>query len=348
MERKRLTDRALQAAESEPYPGMVGQPDRTFEPMDEYNSDAYKQEGWYYPDESDDWKNEERNEIGVGIPREDPERSGDSNPVVRKAHIQKIRQAASKAVRLAVLLLGDKSPEDVVEAQARDFMRLGSSGLDSALSRYAETANLYAEDEKPAEAKKAEDAEEKKEDEAKGEEEAAKTVQEEVEEEAKGEAKKAEDAEAKKSEDEEPAEAKKAEDAEEKSEDEEPAEAKKAEDEEPAEAKKSEDEKPAEAKKAGELDIELVALESDIDATPEQEALLASLYTDDSEARTAEDQDEGDDEEACVELKKSEGGSKKAGVQTLGGQPKVASASGDLDLTTLWKSAPDVSSVFGS
>jgi len=328
MARVRLTRRKRRAAEAEPYPGMVGQPDRTFEPMDEYNSEAYKQKGWYYPDDSDDWKNEERNEIGVGIPREDGERAGDNNPVVRKAHIQRIRQAAGKAVKLAVLLLGDKSPEEVVEAQARDFMRLGDKGLDEALKRYAETETLYAESE-----------EKKEEDEAKGEEEAAKTVQEEVEEDAK---KKAED-----DEEEAPAEAKK------KSEEDED-EAKKAEDGGDQNAEANNNESIGVPAKAGELDIEMVAVEAEAAADPEADSLLTKLY--------AEDEEDDADEEACDLKKKKkseddedddddededEGAKKKAGVQTLGGQPKVA-ASENIDLGGLWNSAPDVSDVFNS
>jgi len=58
-----------------------------------------------------------------------------------------VRVAANKAVRLAILLLGEKTPEGVIEAQARDFMALGNSAMDRTLSRFAKTQSLYASDE---------------------------------------------------------------------------------------------------------------------------------------------------------------------------------------------------------
>ena len=61
-------------------------------------------------------------------------------------NVSDIRSAASKAVKLAVLLLGDKVSEEDIEAQARDFMKLGSKGLNASLIRFAKTQELYAED----------------------------------------------------------------------------------------------------------------------------------------------------------------------------------------------------------
>ena len=53
-------------------------------------------------------------------------------------------------------------------------------------------------------------------------------------------------------------------------------------------------------------------------------------------------------EEDGIELEEPEApaAARKAGVKKLGGQPKVASATGDLNLSTIWASAPDVSEVF--
>lgn len=54
-----------------------------------------------------------------------------------------IRSTASKAVKLAVLMLGDKAPEETIEAQARCFMQLGADGLEESLERFQDTQNLY-------------------------------------------------------------------------------------------------------------------------------------------------------------------------------------------------------------
>ena len=181
--RVRLTQRRRRAVEDDiPYPGTVNQPGRTFKRRDEYDN-------WEetinhpLPDMRHEWKDNPRDEIGFGIPDE-------TVPTVAS-----VRVAASKAVKLAVLLLGDKVGEEVVEEQARDFMRLSEESLDASLRRFAESEKLYtasdetedeeSEDSKTAEDKTAEDkaAADKAEEDA--EEKAAETVQEEAEEEAK-------------------------------------------------------------------------------------------------------------------------------------------------------------------
>jgi hypothetical protein len=75
-------------------------------------------------------------ETGFGIPES-------STPTVAS-----IRAAASKAVKLAVLLLGDKVSEDVIEEQARDFMNLGPEVLEGSLKRFSETEEMYATEDK--------------------------------------------------------------------------------------------------------------------------------------------------------------------------------------------------------
>ena len=164
--RIRLTDprhpRNRAAAKAEPYPGMVGQPDRKFQPDDKYEN-YVEVPGWEtqeLPTDIDD----KRDEIGF--------------PVMKKATVAKVRSAAQKAVRAAILFLGDKSPESVVEAQARDFMRLGNKGLDLALSRYQETAKFYAQKEEDDTVADDDFIEKKKEEsEAKSPEEAKKNIE---------------------------------------------------------------------------------------------------------------------------------------------------------------------------
>lgn len=359
MSRVRLTQRSKQAADmSIPYPGNVNQPDRKDPDWEQYHT-FEQQVNHELPDMRHDWKNDERDEIGFGVA--EPWGSSPTVPTVAS-----VRVAANKAVRIAVLLLGEKVEDDVVEAQARDLMSLSQSAMDRTLARFAETQKLYAEDdEDEAEAceasKKAEDKAEDKAEEKKAEDKAEEKVEE------KKEAKKAEDKVEEKVEEKVEAKDKKAElppalkenaekmkehaekkdekkaskelaekaDAEKKSED-------KAEEkvEEKVEEKKAQDEEVEEeevvAKKSStDMDIELSAAadEDEEEMTPETAAQLASLFEDSSIA-------------AAEELPKES--SKKAGIKKLGGQPRVASTTGDgsTDISAIWDSAPDVSEVF--
>ena len=109
-------------------------------------------------------------------------------------HVTKMKQArmwqASKlATKLAIYLLGEKAPSNMIKAQAAEFLTLGNARLAKAVSRFASTEYLYAEDEeemeKPAESAVAEDEEEKAEvethDEEVKEEEKVEATEEEVE-----------------------------------------------------------------------------------------------------------------------------------------------------------------------
>ena len=88
-----------------------------------------------------DWKNDKHDEAGFGIPKSEGE--------IPK--LASIRLAANKAVKLAVCLLGNKAPEDMVEAQGRDFFAsMDPSCLDRALRRFAETGELYDKKDIPA------------------------------------------------------------------------------------------------------------------------------------------------------------------------------------------------------
>jgi hypothetical protein len=411
MSRVRLTQRSKRAADMGiPYPGNVNQPDRTDPDWEQYHT-FEQQVNHELPDMRHDWKNDERDDIGFGV--SEPWGQSPTVPTVAS-----VRVAANKAVRIAVLLLGEKVEDEVIEAQARDLMSLSQTAMDRTLARFAETQKLYADDDdegeeeaekKEAKSKKSDDEEDEDEAEEKKE---AKSKKSDDEEEEKAEPeKKADDEDEDKADEkkeaksknsaeegevkpgaeeaEKKATSKKAElppelkenaqkmkehaekkedkkaskelaekaDAEKKSDDEEEEKAepeKKAEDkpaeekpvEEEKEAKKAQDDEDDEeeevvAKKASpnEMDIELSAAadEDEEEMTPETAAQLASLF-------------EGKDGTAADEElpEKKEEASKKAGIRKLGGQPKVASASGDgtTDISSIWESAPDVSDVF--
>lgn len=345
MARVRLTKRTA-AADKTPYPGTVNQ-ERNDPEMNQYDNFEHTV-NHELPDMRTEWKNDQRNEIGVGIPT-----------------VASIRASANRAVKLAVLLLGEKAPEKMIEAQARDFMALGGKALNASLARFAETEELYAADEDSAEEPKAKKADDEKKEEEKPVAASKKCVGcKAAEGEAPAEEPKAKKAEEAPKEEEKPVAASKNKKAEEEKKDEEPK-AKKAGDEEVVEA---EDEMDVEAEEeevtaegedmdvfagdedadmvesaskkaddANELDVELTAedMDGETKTSAEEDELLASLY-----AGEAEDAEEAPKTEA----KKA---STKKGVKKLGGQPKVASTGkGGEDLSNLWKSAPDLSSIF--
>ena len=382
MKRVRLTQRRREAAEFVDYPGTVNQPDRTFKADDKYeNEDSWMVDGWELQDLPTRF-DDKRNEMNIPDATTEPSQS-------RKAKVAATRNAASKAVRLAMLLLGDKVPEKVIEGQAHDFMRLGGECLTNALKRYAATEKLYAKKSEDEEVEAEDDEEEvvetgakKKKKKAEDDEKVAE--EEEVVEEtgAKKKKKKSEDDEEevveetgakkkKKSDDDEDEDdevevvetgAKKkkkkaeveieVEDDEDEGEDEEDTGAKKkkkkaededAEAEEDTGAKKKKSEDEPEKKRAGELDIEMTAAEGEVEMSADERAVLASLYADSEPGQVVSSDDEDEDDEIEIEEQP-----KKAGVQKLGGQPKVASSGGEVDLGSLWKDAPDLGSVFSS
>ena len=131
--RLRLTHRRQSADMSVPYPGNVNQPDRRDPDWEQYHT--FEQTvNHELPDMRHEWKDDTRDDIGFGIPEKNP-------PAVAS-----IRVAANKAVRIAVLLLGEKVDDDTIEAQARDLMNLGSDAMDRTLDRFAKTQALYADD----------------------------------------------------------------------------------------------------------------------------------------------------------------------------------------------------------
>ena len=199
--RVRLTTRM--AAEIAPYPGTINQPDREFKKRDEYHTFEHTI-NHETPDMRTEWRDDERDEIGFPIAEDNSAVEGDGGEGKVTASVSEtttLRQAAGKAVKLAMLLLGEKVAEEVIEAQAKDFMKLGSESLDSALSRFADSETLYVaeedkEEDKEVEAAKEEDKEEDKEVEAAKEED---KEDKEEEKEAADEVKEEDEVEAKKS-----------------------------------------------------------------------------------------------------------------------------------------------------
>jgi hypothetical protein len=110
-----------------------------------------------------EWQDNPRDDIGFGIPKEST------------LSVASVRVAANKAVRIAVLLLGEKVADEVIEEQARDLMGMKSEAMDATLARFAETQELYeaADD---SEEKAAESIQEKKEEEAKEDKKASEVV----------------------------------------------------------------------------------------------------------------------------------------------------------------------------
>ena len=341
MKRTRLTNRRNAADMSIPYPGNVNQPDRKDPSWEQYHT-FEQQVNHELPDMRHEWKDDTRDEIGFGLTEKNP-------PTVAS-----IRVAANKAVRIAVLLLGEKVEDKTIEAQARDLMALSQESMDRTLDRFAQTQKLYAEEEKE---EKVEEKEEKK---ASAEladkgKDVPKTIEapkqaEKVEDkkEEKVEEKKAQYGADEKTEEkkEEKVEEKKAAADEKKMPDfikEKIEEKKEKEEKKDASSKKSEDESEEEeeeeektAKNAGEMDIELTGSMDEVAADEEADKQLAACFDDNFSA--SEEEEEKEEKKA----------SKKAGIKKLGGQPKVASVqtASSVDISSLWNSAPDVSDIF--
>ena len=314
--RVRLTAASVSASDQTPYPGNVNQPDRKDPKWDEYHTFEQKV-NHELPDMRHDWQNDERDDIGFGVPE-----AWGKQPTVAS-----VRVAANKAVRVATLLLGDKVADTVIEAQATDFMAMSPKAMDRTLQRFADTQALYkAAEEKPADEKAEEKKEEKPADEKKAaDEKLPDFIKEKIED-------KKEDK---------PAEEKKAGEAEFLPKIEKPGAEVKAADEKPADDKAEEkvEEKKASTtgKVAGEFDIELTgSMDDEVEADPEADERLASLFDDPSMVAVQE-----------TSGRKTEASQKKTGITKLGGQPRVASAEGSgVELSSLWKTAPDVNEAF--
>jgi len=293
-----------------PYPGNVNQPDRKDPDWEQYHT-FEQQVNHELPDMRNEWQDDSRDEIGFGIPEANP-------PTVAS-----VRVAANKAVRIAVLLLGEKVDDDVIEAQARDFMGLSQEVMDRTLDRFAKSQSLYAEDEKDEEEKKASEELAEKGSEVPAPIKAPEKTKVKAEEKKEEEKKEAAD---EKKDDE------KKEAADEKEEEKEAADEK---EEEKEAAEEDDEKKEASVGSPNELNIELTgAADEEMKDDPEADKQLASLFDDDGLTAKQEEQPKA-------------AASKKAGIRKLGGQPKVAAAeAAPVDISSIWETAPDVSELF--
>lgn len=138
--RIRLTERLAMSkerlAESQKdglFPGDVGNEERkkNYRKIDEYH--IFEQTvNHELPDMRHDWQDNPRDEVGMGIPK-----------TAKKTLVT----ATANATKLAYFLLGKKASDEMIEAQARDFLRLGSDRLEAAVERFAETVDLYEDEE---------------------------------------------------------------------------------------------------------------------------------------------------------------------------------------------------------
>ena len=351
MSRIRITARNQRAADQTPYPGNVNQPDRKDPSWDQYHT--FEQTvNHELPDMRHQWQDDSRDEIGFGIPE-----AWGKQPTVAE-----VKVASNKAVRVAILLLGDKVGDEVIEAQAADFLAMGPKAMDRTMTRFADTQKFYAEDdkveEKDEEKKAADDkVEDKVEDKKVDEKTAASEAEFKTKIEKPGSPEQPKVADEKKDEkkDEKSCSA-----ADEKVEDKKDEEKKAAmpefiqkkidekkdekKDDKKAADESDKDEDKIEDKKAskvamGEFDIELTgAMDDEIAPDDEADERLASLFDNDGFAAgvTAGNSD-----------RKVEASQKKAGITKLGGQPRVVTASGSgVDISDIWQSAPDVSAAF--
>ena len=123
MNRVRLTKRASRsrvADSATPQTAIDLGKNRTYHEIDEYHT--FEQSvNHELPDMRHDWKNNPREETGHGIPK-----------------IAKVYMAAKKATKLASLFLGNNASAELVEKQARAFMRMGDKALTASLNLYAE------------------------------------------------------------------------------------------------------------------------------------------------------------------------------------------------------------------
>ena len=125
--------RVAESQEDGLFPGDVGNEERkkNYRKIDEYHT--FKQTvNHELPDMRHDWQDNPRDEVGMGIP---------------KTAKSTIVTATANATKLAYFLLGEKASNDMIEAQARDFLRLGSDRLNAAVERFAETVDLYEDEE---------------------------------------------------------------------------------------------------------------------------------------------------------------------------------------------------------
>ena len=124
MERIRLTQRMAaknrQADSATPETPIDLGKNRPYHKLDEYHTFEPSLNHWE-PDMRHEWKEDKHDETGFGIPK-----------------MAKVYMAAKKATKLAMMLLGEDASEDILEKQARAFMRMGDKALTASIDRWAE------------------------------------------------------------------------------------------------------------------------------------------------------------------------------------------------------------------
>ena len=125
MKRVRLTHRNRKAETQADglFPGDVGNMERSknYHKIDEYHK--FEQTvNHELPDMRHEWKDDKRDENNIPVPK-----------------VASLYAAAQNAIKLSMMLLGDKAPQKTIQAQARDFMKLGNSKLVASMNRWFET-----------------------------------------------------------------------------------------------------------------------------------------------------------------------------------------------------------------
>lgn len=125
MKRVRLTNRNRKAESQADglFPGDVGNMERSknYHKMDDYHK--FEQTvNHELPDMRHEWKDDKRDENNIPVPK-----------------VASLYAAAQNAIKLSMMLLGDKAPQKTIEAQARDFMKLGNTKLVASMNRWLET-----------------------------------------------------------------------------------------------------------------------------------------------------------------------------------------------------------------
>ena len=115
------------------FPGDVGNMERSkaYRDIDQYHT--FEQTvNHELPDMRHEWKEDKRDENNIPVPK-----------------VAELYAAAQNAIKLAMMFLGDKATEKMVQAQARDFMKLGNTRLVASMNRWYETEEdeVVAEDE---------------------------------------------------------------------------------------------------------------------------------------------------------------------------------------------------------
>lgn len=125
MKRVRLTQRNRKAQSQADglFPGDVGNMERSksYRDIDHYHT--FEQTvNHELPDMRHEWKDDKRDENNIPIPK-----------------VAELYAAAQNAIKLSMMFLGDNAPQKMIQAQARDFMKLGNTRLVASLNRWYET-----------------------------------------------------------------------------------------------------------------------------------------------------------------------------------------------------------------